>query len=352
MMKNFSVNISVVMATYNTEIPMLQEAVDSILKQTFSDFEFLIIDDGSTNGSGEYLKSIQDERVKVIWNSQNMGVTKSLNVGLKQAKGKYIARMDADDIALPTRFEKEFAYMEAHPDVVACGAKTIIMTGGKMILPKRTAKPEDMEAYRVRMLFMNPGPIHPTAMIRHETLLAHHILYDERLIHAQDYGMWETLSHYGKICTLDEALLCRRMHEKQVSVARRDVQVQCDKMTQKKMLSALLGDVTDAEIDLHYRHGTGYYPDAVITPEVAAWFDRLIQANKERRIYTQRKLKKRINFLKKTLISQALRPEMSFFQKAHIIFHYLPFFSWGGKSIRLLAGQLKHWGKIARGRDG
>ncbi|MBR3019922.1 MAG: glycosyltransferase family 2 protein [Clostridia bacterium] len=322
---DFSVGISVIMATYNTEIPMLREAVDSILEQTFHDFEFLIIDDGSTNSSDEYLKSIQDERVKVIWNPRNMGVTKSLNVGLKQAKGKYIARMDADDIALPTRFEKEFAYMEAHPDAVVCGTRTIIMKAGKKVQPKGTTKPEEMEDYRVRMLFMNPGPIHPTAMIRHETLLAHQILYDERLIHAQDYGMWEALSHHGKIYNLDEALLCRRMHEKQITAARRDVQIQCDKMTQKKILTALLGDVTDAEVDLHYTHSTGYYPDAVITPEVAAWYERLMQANKSRRIYDQKKLENRIVFIKKKLIRQSFRPNMSGYEKLHMMLQYLPF---------------------------
>ena len=334
----FPVCITVVMATYNTDIPMLREAVESILNQTFRDFEFLIIDDGSENGSDEYLKSIADERVKIIRNPQNMGVTKSLNVGLKAARGKYIARMDADDIALPERFEKEFAYMESHPDAVVCGAKAITLTGGKKIPPMEgNSRPEDMEDYRVRLLFINPGPRHPTAMIRHETLLAHQILYDERLVHAQDYGLWEALSHYGTIYTLPEALLYRRMHEKQVSAARRSIQIQCDKMTQKKILSALLGDVTDAEVDFHYFHSTGYYPDAAISPEAAAWYDRLLQANKSRRIYDQKKLKTRIVFIKKDLLRKAFTPDMSALKKVRMIFRYLPFLS----GIRMISGDVK-----------
>ena len=322
---DFPVSISVVMATYNTDIPMLQEAVDSILNQTFGDFEFIIVDDGSTNNSGQYLKSITDERIKIIRNPENVGVTKSLNIGLKAAKGKYIARMDADDISRPTRFEKEYAFMEAHPEVAVCGAVADTLVDGNRIIPSNPNLPGDMEEYRVRLLFINPGPLHPTAFIRHETLLAHQILYDEKLIHAQDYGMWETISHYGQIYTLEEVLLYRRKHDKQITKARRDIQIQCDKMTQKKILSDLLGDVSDAEVDLHYQYSSGYYPDAVITPEVAQWYDRLIEANKSRRIYNQKKMENRIIIIKKRLIRQSWKQGMSGYRKVWMAFRYLPF---------------------------
>ena len=322
---DFPVSVSVVMATYNTEIPILKEAVDSILNQTFRDFEFIIIDDGSSNGSDQYLKSIADERVKIIWNRENMGVTKSLNIGLKAARGKYIARMDADDISLPARFEKQFTFMEAHPDVIVCGAVAKMFTEGKEFLPSNPNLPKDMEEYRVRMLFASPGPSHPSAFIRHETLIAHQILYDEKLICAQDYGMWETISHYGQIYTLEEILVYRRIHENQISQAKRSVQIQCDQMTQKKILSALLGDVSDAEVDLHYRHSTGYYPEAVLTPEVAKWYDRLIEANKARRIYDQKKLENRVIIIKKRLIRQAWKQGMPGYEKVGMAFRYLPF---------------------------
>ena len=121
----FAEKISVVMPTYNTQISILREAVDSILNQTFSDFEFIIIDDGSANDTYEYLKSIPDERIKIIKNDTNIGITKSLNIGFRAARGKYIARMDSDDIAFPDRFEKQYAFMESHPDVFVCGSKAI-----------------------------------------------------------------------------------------------------------------------------------------------------------------------------------------------------------------------------------
>ena len=105
--KNTSeIEISVIMPTYNTSVPILQEAVESILNQTYKNFEFIIINDCSTNGSGEYLESLDDSRIVLINNPTNLGVTKSLNIGLNVARGRYIARMDSDDISLPLRFEK------------------------------------------------------------------------------------------------------------------------------------------------------------------------------------------------------------------------------------------------------
>ncbi len=324
---DFSISISVIMPTYNTETEILKEAVDSILNQTLSDFEFLIIDDGTTNESTTYLNSITDKRVKIIRNPSNIGITKSLNIGLKQAQGKYIARMDADDVSLPSRFEKEYAFMETHTDVIVCGSMEGNIINGEKIYPAYTPKKiEEMEEYRVKLLFLNPGPRHPTAMIRHEQLILHNILYDENLIHAQDYGLWETISHYGKIVILNEVLLLRRKHVNQITVSRRPIQIQCDKMTQKKILTELLGNVTDQEEDMHYIHSTGYYPDAVITQEVNEWYNRLIEANKERHIYDQRALIKRIMIIKKRLIQQSFKTDMSLLEKMHLVFGYLPFY--------------------------
>lgn len=141
----FAEKISVVMPTYNTEVSILKEAVDSILNQTFGDFEFIIIDDGSTNNSVEYLKSLQDQRVKIIRNDTNIGITKSLNIGLRAAKGKYIARMDSDDIAFPDRFEIQYAFMESHPDVFVCGAK-VKHFKDKLLLATRQADQPQKES--------------------------------------------------------------------------------------------------------------------------------------------------------------------------------------------------------------
>lgn len=337
---DFPVSISVIMATYNTEIPMLREAVDSILNQTFGDFEFIIIDDGSTNDSVDYLRSITDKRVRVIRNPENVGITKSLNIGLGDARGKYIARMDADDISMPERFAREYSFMEEHPEVIVCGARIGIIDENSNVTKKarKSKTPEDMESYRVRMLFQNPGPIHPTAFMRHEKLIENNISYNEQLRYAQDYGMWETVSHYGVIVTIEEELLYHRRHGKQITTARRDVQMQCDKMTQKKILTDLLGEVSDDEVDFHYTYSTGYFPDARISPEVSDWYGRLVKANRERRIYDSKKLKKRILTIEKNLIRQTIKLDnLSGIGKVRIVFRYLPFFS----AVRAYFGLLR-----------
>ena len=153
--------ISVVMPNYNTSLPFLEEAVNSILAQTYSNFEFIIVDDCSTDESYGFLQSLTDPRIRLIRNDENMGVTASLNKGFRLAKGTYIARMDSDDISFPTRFERQLAFMTENPDVIVCGtfAEEIGDRNGK-----RCRKIPNMEEYQCGVLFGNVfGLIHPTA---------------------------------------------------------------------------------------------------------------------------------------------------------------------------------------------
>ena len=109
------------MPAYNAE-KYIAESIESILSQTFTDFEFIIINDASTDSTKEIIESFQDSRIILINNEQNLGVAKSLNIGIATAKGKYIARMDADDISLPERFQTQFNFMEKNPDIDICGS--------------------------------------------------------------------------------------------------------------------------------------------------------------------------------------------------------------------------------------
>ena len=252
----FTEMISVVMPTYNTAVPILKEAVDSILAQTFGEFEFIIVDDCSTNESREYLQDLSDPRIRLIRNETNLGVTKSLNIGLAAAKGKYIARMDADDISLPTRFKKQFAFMERHPDVIVCGCGCKNFGADSRLIPVRETN-ADMETYRISALFRNPGPMHPTAFFNHTLLLKYGLKYDESLTYAQDYGLWVEIGKLGRVCMLKDTLLLRRVHENQISGKRRNEQIRCDMATQGKLLQNLLGNVTAEEAELHFRLSSG-----------------------------------------------------------------------------------------------
>ena len=315
------VTISVVMPVYNTNVPMLRRAVESILNQTFQDFELLIIDDGSTNDCAAYLDALNDPRVRILRNETNLGITKSLNIGFRAAQGKYIARMDSDDVSLPDRFEKQFAFMEQHPDVIVCGSKTGKNGKEPPVFPQAM---ESMEEYRVKMLFRNPGPVHPTAFFRREKLVQHKIEYNEQLIYAQDYDMWMRIIQYGNVCVLPEALLYRIMHSDQISNKHREQQIRCDKITQKKLLEQLLDHVTEEEVDLHYFHSTGYYPEVTMTPRVNQWYRRLLAANRRKKIYNQSILEKQVKSIKKALVYHTVKPNASRLQRNLVYLRYMP----------------------------
>ncbi len=144
--------VSVIMSVYNGD-KYLREAIESILNQTFTDFEFIIVNDGSTDNSLEIIESYDDERIKTINNKKNIGLTKSLNKALKFAKGKYIARQDADDVSLPNRFEKQVEYLDSHPEVALVGTSVYLIDENGKIIGKRIAfaKPRIKDLFKSLM---------------------------------------------------------------------------------------------------------------------------------------------------------------------------------------------------------
>ena len=311
------------MPTYNTEVSILKEAVDSILCQTFKDFEFIIIDDGSTNESVDYLQSLQDKRIKLIRNPENLGITKSLNIGFQVAQGKYIARMDSDDIALPVRFEKQFAFMEKHPDMILCGANVEFFGDYS---GKSECRIDDMERYRISALFVNPGPSHPTAFFNRELLLRYHLAYDESIVYAQEYRLWVDISRHGQIGLLKEVLLRHRISKDQISIKHRSEQIKGDQITQGELLQELLGFVTQEEKDFHYHYSTGYYNDTKINDEMLKWFHRLIEANDRRGVYKKKEFRRYVyDVIIKRNVYHSFVPNMSNAAKIAMFFRYMPF---------------------------
>lgn len=194
--------ISVVMSVYNGE-RYLRQSVESILKQTFDDFEFIIIDDGSTdNASGileEYQKS--DSRIRLL-RQENMGLTRSLNRGINLAKGEYIARMDSDDISTPERLAKEVGFLDENTEFVLVGswADVIDDGGASKIVWKSPHYPASDLMCRWRLLFNNCF-MHSSVMFRREAVLKLGG-YDENLRQGQDYDLWVKMAAAGKIANL------------------------------------------------------------------------------------------------------------------------------------------------------
>lgn len=224
--------ITVLMPVYNCAL-YIKEAVDSILNQTYSDFEFLIIDDASTDGTIDLIKDYTDTRIKLIEKPVNTGYTNSLNFGLSIAKGEYIARMDGDDISLPERFEKQVEFLNENKDVVLCGTALKIIDSDRVI-----CYPEFHENIKLEMLKHN-CIIHPSVMFRKSVLDFYSIKYDLSKEPAEDYNLWTKLLLYGKLYNFQEVLLYYRMHPSQVSQKRINFQIDSSIETQIQLLNNL-----------------------------------------------------------------------------------------------------------------
>ena len=204
--------ISVIMPVYNGE-KYLREAIDSILNQTFSDFEFIIINDDSKDSTEEIIKSYDDNRIVYLKNEQNLGVAGTLNRGLDIAKGEYIARMDADDISMPQRFEKQVAYLDKNQDVGVLGSNVIVFTETE---ENKTEFPCNEKDVRIH-LFINSQLAHPTVMTRRSLVEDGIYRYDSTWEGREDYELWTRIVQKSKICNLPEPLLRYRKHSLQVT---------------------------------------------------------------------------------------------------------------------------------------
>lgn len=205
--------VTVLMSAYNAEA-YIADSVNSILNQSFTDFEFIIINDGSTDSTGEYLSEIEkrDHRIKYIINEKNIGLAGALNKGLRLSKGKYIVRMDADDVSLPNRIQKQVTYMDSNPEI-GVSSGWILSFGEKSTVWKC---PEIHDQIWTRMFFRN-SLWHPAVIFRNGILKNYNFEYDENYERSQDYDLWSKMASVTKFGNLQEVILKYRLHENQVS---------------------------------------------------------------------------------------------------------------------------------------
>lgn len=250
-----NVLISVIMSVYNTNEKWLREAIESILNQTISNFEFIIVLDCPTDGSRsvvyEYAKS--DKRIRIIENKKNMGLTANLHKAVLLAQGKYIARMDSDDIAFPERLAREFEYMESNLNVAVVGSKALAFSesGETWVIGSQLTKSKELN--RIKMLFFNAGIVHPTAFIRKSFLKEKKINYDVEMKKSQDYGLWlDVLENSGTIEEIDRPLLRYRIHSNQITKKNSDEQIRCIQKAMSKRLSEMNVNYNEEQLSLHY----------------------------------------------------------------------------------------------------
>lgn len=219
--------ISVVMGCYNSST-YIREAIDSILCQTIPDFEFIIIDDCSTDNTVDIIQSYQDKRIKLVVNKENKGLGYSLNLGVSLSRGRYIARMDSDDVSMPHRFERQICYFKKKPNTLVLGSA--VKSIGKRSLysylfkSPYCFKPSDKKAINTITLF-GAAFYHPSVMFNGEMMRQKGYNYNPDYTKAQDYELWSRIVWDNDVNNLDEALVCYRRSMNQASVAQRDVQL-------------------------------------------------------------------------------------------------------------------------------
>jgi glycosyltransferase involved in cell wall biosynthesis len=284
--------ISVILPAYNAAT-YLKEAIDSILSQTYVDFELLIINDGSKDSTESIILGYDDSRIKYYKHDYNLGLVKTLNEGIELSHGEFIARMDADDISLPKRFEKQVKLFEQKHDVMICGTMNQWFGARNDKLPF----PKDTDGARVGLLF-GCFVSHPSVMFRRDFLLKTGLRYLPEFFPAEDYKMWVDCVKIARFYTIQERLVLYRMHSEQIGVTHRPEQIIIANQIKRELFSLLSPQLS--EIDITY-----FINEFQKTPiksiyqfkEQKAWIKKIIKLNQTNKnpFFNSKYLQKALN---------------------------------------------------------
>lgn len=213
------ISVSVLMPVYNGE-RFVGEAIESILCQSLESFELIVIDDGSTDRTSEILDlySRRDARVRVV-RQPNSGIVAALNTGLEVVRGRFVARMDADDVAMPDRLQIQAGFLEKNADYVAVGSSYALIGSITGLVRKPKTNRGCLACLILQSCFG-----HPTVMMRTETLRLNKICYETEFQYAEDYRLWTVLCSHGKLANLGMPLLSYRIHDSQVRAEKSELQ--------------------------------------------------------------------------------------------------------------------------------
>lgn len=238
--------VSVLLPVYNGE-KYVSDTIKSILKQTYTNIELIIINDCSTDYSEEIILSFNDKRIRYYKNVSNLKLIQTLNKGLVLSKGKYIVRIDADDIAHPDRIQIQVDFLEKNPEYILVGSKVQLLKNDKLVDEFIDYFEEDLDI-KFAMTIYCPF-IHPSVIIRKSVLVEYQIEYDSSFLHAEDYVLWIKLSKYGKFHNLNQVLLTYRIHDEQISSKFLDFQLKQMRKIQIDYISENFPFLEKKEID-------------------------------------------------------------------------------------------------------
>ena len=273
--------ISVVMPTYNTA-HFLPYAINSILKQTVDDFEFIIIDDGSSDNTIEIVKSFGDHRITLLENGVNKGISYSLNLGFSHAKGAYIARMDNDDVSEINRFQEQLDHMNQNPILDICGTQSYHIDKNGTIIREQKRRINN-EEIQLGLFLGDTSLSHPTIMLRRKSVEKYNIQYDLTSTYAEDYGLYCKYSSLLQFSNIPKPLIRYRIHEGSVSVNNSLLQ----RIEARQILYRHLSDIcnmpfTQEEFTVHCSFCLPIETDPIVTVDQKHhWGERLIVWNRK-----------------------------------------------------------------------
>ncbi|MCE2711638.1 MAG: glycosyltransferase [Cryomorphaceae bacterium] len=281
------------MPVYNGE-KFLNEAIISILGQSFEEFEFLIINDGSTDSTEKIILSYTDNRIRYVKNETNLKLIETLNKGIVLSQGKYIVRMDADDISAIDRIEKQVAFMEKNKKVGLCG--TWITSFGEVT--ETICKYKEAHDEIVLKMLYQCHFCHPSLIIRKEVFEQGKVLFDSEFLHAEDYELYLRLSTKWKFHNLQESLIKYRIHS--LSVSRQNEKIQLENSQQiRKMFFSLLGiDCSQEELKAFEALNHEDYKAISITSEnIQILLESMLKGNHQKKVFDISFLEKEVKAL-------------------------------------------------------
>lgn len=277
--------VSVIMPVYNGD-KYIKEAIDSILAQTFTDFELIIINDGSTDQSVRIIESYTDARIKLVQNDKNMGLSITRNKGLRLAQGEYIANLDCDDVTYPTRLEKQVDFLDRNTDYGLIGSYIeTVDKNGQIIENSTWSFPASAQEIPTILFFANYFAQSAT-MIRKSALPT--TLYREDLPPAEDYDLWIRIAEKSKVWNLQEVLTQIRNHGENTSIINKKDYLIAMPLIYDYQLSKLKFTYSGDELRKHYLYCIGKYDATIENVQwLKAWFEKLHTANNASRVYNQ-----------------------------------------------------------------
>ena len=278
--------VSVLMPVHNDQ-DFLSHSIDSILNQSYPNFEYIIINDFSTDKSDGIIRKYKnaDSRIKYLQNKSHLEISKTLNIGINACKGKYIVRMDADDISHENRIEKQVHFMESNPDIGVCGSQASLFGDRKGSFFLSFYKEHiDLKV----VLILGSAIIHPSAIIRSSILKENNIRYNEQRKYAEDAELWYRISKYSKLANLEESLIQYRIHETNRSKIKQKLTQRDMYLLRLEILSELFPDQNIPDIS----EISNRYTDQLSLNKLIKLYKQIMYANHKAKVYVDESITK------------------------------------------------------------